>query len=566
MVCCDAPAYATHSPLNLRFFAHKPGSERCPSVGESQDHEDLKAIAALAVNSQPGWTADVEVTGDGWRADVLAVRGSVKIAMEVQLSSQAKRETRARNDRFECSEVTPFWLRGPKNHHNDFGVGLQAAVVGNSVLEKAESVRINVVNFLGSIERQVALANGLARIIRASDGWHFKIEKQGSVPVCFELKNGEKYQQIVIAELGRSLLPTGFRPTASKQPGADQFAGAIVQLRIQGSHLPGYRSSSFQVRLNEIDKLLQAAIGPILTGEKRWRGKNHEEVVPGAFVSYREICTKCKGSFLRVTHLLIGYGRRPASFVPKVVCDDWRLFESVSEKARTLAESQGMDLVPLEAEKVFSTAKLIKQTCPYCVATAPDALVSDDEALQLWPEKEEHFRFRMAVPGKGWGPPISWIGGPERSEAIWNQLLDNRRTERDERQAEEQTLKEQEKTRKIKQREEGNRLLEEARKRRESEEEARKAEAQKQISVARQNAEVRRQGQIETERAERRSKLIKESETVFKNPAKVELWLNSGNPKLGTGPNGAAQHPIDVAAESKEGLESALQLLRKLKS
>jgi competence CoiA-like predicted nuclease len=136
MMCCQAPAYATHSPLDLRFFAHKPGFDRCPSEGESDEHESLKGAAAQAVHLCDGWQADVEVSGDGWRADVLAVRGSVKIAIEVQISAQAKCATATRNDRFEASEVTPFWLKGAKNHFNDFGDGLQEPVRATTCANK----------------------------------------------------------------------------------------------------------------------------------------------------------------------------------------------------------------------------------------------------------------------------------------------------------------------------------------------------------------------------------------------------------------------------------------------
>jgi hypothetical protein len=155
MACCSWPAYATHSPLDLRFFAHKPGFERCSSGGESEEHESLKGAAAKAVRTCRGWDADVEISGSGWRADVLAVRGSVKIAIEVQISSQAKRATGMRNDCFEASEVTPFWLKGTRNHFNDFGDGLQEPVTGHGLREQIASVRSIVIDLLGKVERQV---------------------------------------------------------------------------------------------------------------------------------------------------------------------------------------------------------------------------------------------------------------------------------------------------------------------------------------------------------------------------------------------------------------------------
>src|SRR5215218_4682392 len=66
--CCFAPAYASHSPLGLRFFAHKVRPEDCSWAGESDAHQHLKAAAAEAVRARAGWQADVEVCGEGWRA------------------------------------------------------------------------------------------------------------------------------------------------------------------------------------------------------------------------------------------------------------------------------------------------------------------------------------------------------------------------------------------------------------------------------------------------------------------------------------------------------------------
>jgi hypothetical protein len=273
--CCDAPAYASHSPLDLRYFAHKPGYERCSSGGVSDEHECLKAAAARTVQSLDGWKADVEVSGEGWRADVLAVRGSVKIAIEIQLSAQAKRETGSRNDRFQASEVSAFWLKGPKNHFNDFGDGLQAPVKGASIREQMASVRSAVRELLGAVERQVGIANELARLIRNIPGWTYEIDKQGTIPACFDLRRDNKRQQILLGELGAPLLPTIFRPVEGKQIGADQFAGAILQVRANAPHLRGYQSSSFKLDQDNLAASLDRELRLILEGKRKWQGREH---------------------------------------------------------------------------------------------------------------------------------------------------------------------------------------------------------------------------------------------------------------------------------------------------
>jgi hypothetical protein len=277
-----ARAYATHSRRDLRYFAHKPNQEREASGGESEEHEGLKAAAARAVQSRAGWAADVEVLGEGWRADVLAVRGAVKIAIEVQLSAQAKRSTQTRNDRFEASEVTAFWLKGKSNHYNDFGDGLQAPVTGRARDERMTSVTSSVDDLLSKVERQIKLANALARWIRSIPEWTYKIEKQGTVPACFSLRRGRSKQQILLAELGPSLLPQTFKPRNGDQIGADQFSGAILQLRIAAPHLQGYYASSF--KLNEVDLYasLDRSLRPIMEGRVVWQGRQHREEVPGA--------------------------------------------------------------------------------------------------------------------------------------------------------------------------------------------------------------------------------------------------------------------------------------------
>jgi hypothetical protein len=216
MVCCNAPTVAKHSSLDLRFFSHKPSFDPGASCSESIEHESLKEVAANAVKDCTGWNADVEVSGEGWSADVLATRGSVKIAIEIQLSSQAKRETKARNDRFVSTVVTPFWLKGQRKHLNNFGDGLQQCVKGTNIQEKMTSVKAIITELVAKVARQVNLANALAKLIKDIPGWKYSIKRQGTVPTCFELiKDGNK-QQIVLGELGPSLLPTVFRQKITK--------------------------------------------------------------------------------------------------------------------------------------------------------------------------------------------------------------------------------------------------------------------------------------------------------------------------------------------------------------
>jgi hypothetical protein len=567
MMCCQAPAYATHSPLDLRFFAHKPGFDRCPSEGESDEHESLKGAAAQAVHGCDGWQAEVEVSGDGWRADVLAVRGSVKIAIEVQISSQAKRETGTRNDRFEASEVTPFWLKGARNHFNDFGDGLQEPVRGDDLREQMASVRGTVIALLGKVERQVKLANALAKLVKSLSDWTFKIEKQGTVPACFELAKDGQRQQILLGELGAALLPTVFRPVEGKQIGADQFAGAILQLRIEAPHLRGYQSSSFKIDARNIDGSLHRLIRPILEGKQHWQGREHEEIVPGSFLHYPEDCPHCQTRYVRIPYLLIGNPKHPQSLPAKIIVDDWRWFRPVLDRAKELADKNGLPLGPLSGESGdgFYRSKAVTQACPNCGESAPEPLVSSDEALQVWPGRDSDFRFRLPVPGEGWGEPTRWVTRGPGTQAIWDALLAKRQRERAEAREAERKRKETEAADERRREAERRARLEEDRLRREAEDKLRREEAQRREQERQREAAEERRRAKEAAAESRRGLLRAEAERRIKNPERRELWLTTGQPKLKASRDAPAPRPLDLTAESQEGFERALALLSKSK-
>ncbi len=75
---CGRPVHAKLSSNGLRFFAHDRRSPGCPSDGESAEHLALKSEMANLSRSF-GWNAELEVAGDGWRADVLAVLGNRRV-------------------------------------------------------------------------------------------------------------------------------------------------------------------------------------------------------------------------------------------------------------------------------------------------------------------------------------------------------------------------------------------------------------------------------------------------------------------------------------------------------
>mgnify|MGYP001213455802 FL=1 len=77
--------------------------------GETTAHQGAKQVIIDAARAA-GWDAQSEVIGDGWRADVLAVRGAVKIAFEVQWSFLSLDGALARQDRYERDGVRGCWF------------------------------------------------------------------------------------------------------------------------------------------------------------------------------------------------------------------------------------------------------------------------------------------------------------------------------------------------------------------------------------------------------------------------------------------------------------------------
>lgn len=112
MPCCDAEVVLKQSKLGTRFFAHRRGA--CLTSKEGEEHRQLKLIA-VDVARDCGWEAHTEVpgiapSGEKWIADVLATKGSVRIAIEVQWSAQTSAETLRRQKLYRESGVRGLWL------------------------------------------------------------------------------------------------------------------------------------------------------------------------------------------------------------------------------------------------------------------------------------------------------------------------------------------------------------------------------------------------------------------------------------------------------------------------
>lgn len=113
MSCCDRRAIPKRSVSGLPFFAHDRRGE-CDYASETEFHLQGKVMirdAALAA----GWQAEVEVPGvtpqgQRWRADVLCVDRTRRVAFEMQHSGITLAHLSERQQRYRDSGVRGLWF------------------------------------------------------------------------------------------------------------------------------------------------------------------------------------------------------------------------------------------------------------------------------------------------------------------------------------------------------------------------------------------------------------------------------------------------------------------------
>jgi competence protein CoiA len=108
---CRAPMTARVSSRGLRHFAHRAAALDCPTLGETIHHHLLKIELAAAIRAA-GWHAELEVPGNGWRADVLATSpdGSRRVAWEAQLASATVADLAERTATMIADGVEVCWV------------------------------------------------------------------------------------------------------------------------------------------------------------------------------------------------------------------------------------------------------------------------------------------------------------------------------------------------------------------------------------------------------------------------------------------------------------------------
>lgn len=106
---CEQECYPRVSRQGLRHFAHRPGMNCGQHPGESAVHLAAKAAIVQAA-AAAGWHAETEVIGEGWIADTLVTRGTVRVAFEVQWSPQTLKRYVERQTAYNRSGVRTLWF------------------------------------------------------------------------------------------------------------------------------------------------------------------------------------------------------------------------------------------------------------------------------------------------------------------------------------------------------------------------------------------------------------------------------------------------------------------------
>lgn len=106
--CCHNTAFLRVSPLGTKHFVHT-NKRNCRWKSESIQKIRIKSEIVLACRDS-GYEASTEVVETGWQADVLATKGRVKIAFEVQLTSQTLEETLHKQQQYAQAGIQGCWF------------------------------------------------------------------------------------------------------------------------------------------------------------------------------------------------------------------------------------------------------------------------------------------------------------------------------------------------------------------------------------------------------------------------------------------------------------------------
>jgi hypothetical protein len=106
--CCQNAGHLRTSKLGTNHFVHNR-KEECDWKSETPEHLKAKNEIALACH-EAGYEVTTEESGAEWRADVLASKGSARIAFQILWNRQTLEETQRRQDQYRRDGIRGCWF------------------------------------------------------------------------------------------------------------------------------------------------------------------------------------------------------------------------------------------------------------------------------------------------------------------------------------------------------------------------------------------------------------------------------------------------------------------------
>ena len=315
MPCCGRSAIPKTSSLGTFFFAHSRRGD-CTSAPETKEHLLAKSVIAKAVVSA-GWEALTESRGadqDGsvWVADVLATKGSAKIAFEVQWSKQADNETRIRQERYKRSDVRGLWLLRQEEFESD--QDLPAFRLLYNQTSNSFTVEIKFRSYSMSGGQQIELSDFvrgcLSRKLRWAPGKNLKVPARfdGVEINCWRCKKPTVVIVGITAEISKVLPAHDDLPFSIYDFGYNKLSRneslAVLKTIIPHSLYQKGRVGQIKMRYSKTEGNEYMSNGCAHCGALQGRFFDHEYAYEAEPIAYGEVVLD--GSFFRAT----GYTER----------------------------------------------------------------------------------------------------------------------------------------------------------------------------------------------------------------------------------------------------------------
>lgn len=411
--CCRRRAFAKVSGQRTRFFQHAPreaDSIECDREGESESHRQIKRAIVQAISTVDGWSAEEEVAGLNWRADVLARHrnGDIPpVAFEVQLSRQSGEVTRQRDAAYADEGVTAVWL---VNQHNDlpsFGSDRRLPLKPEADGGRAEASARAACSYLRLVEWQIRAAHAAMSELEQF-GAETSLIADHAMPAIVYSPNfgGEGGVRITFAMAGLCDLDRDL----PRGPGAIP-AGQALPLYVRRKRTERNQSlDRYAVSIDNADPVSagRGLIRDLAEGRLSYRPWF---ALPVSLVHYTETCRGCVRQMEVCRWAVIAGGTRAPMLVPEGFRTTLPFVLPASEFGRP---GDFRDSAWATAEKrLGGSGRLLpakelgdRPSCPGCADALPPHRISKEDAL-AWPAEHQD----------GW-----WYDRHER-QSVWIRMV-----------------------------------------------------------------------------------------------------------------------------------------------